>query len=401
MAPTPTLFSRSARLFSLAWELVFVVLLAVGAARFLTVPHPWWVTAAVVVSTFALLVWRAVSLVSSARVSPTVSLVVTVALSAVLMALSADFVWIAFPLFLWCFQVWRPRVAVPVVVVLAMLAVASGVGYGARFDAGQVLGPAIGAVVAAVMALGYKSLAAESEQRRRLIEDLERAREHLRVTEREAATLAERQRLAREVHDTITQGLSSIAMLLQAAATQVETDPDKCRAHIELARRTAHDDLDEARRFVRALTSPALDDVALDAALSESCRRVAEETGVDARFNVEGEPRPLGTDEQLALYRVAQSALGNVTQHAHAHRVDVTITFLDDGVNLDVVDDGVGFDPSARPGHSSDGGFGLTAMTERLRDLGGSLVVESAPGQGTAVAASVPAGPSASAGVGA
>lgn len=399
MPETTTFFSRSARLFALAWELVFVALLAVGLVRFLTVAHPAWAGVAVVVIVVALVAWRAVALATAGRgVAPAMSLAITIVLAAVLIVVSADFVWIAFPIFLWCFQVWRPRVAVPVVVAIAALAVASGVGHSERFDAGHVLGPTIGAVVAAVMALGYKSLAHESEQRRRLIEDLERTRETLRVSEREAATLAERQRLAREVHDTITQGLSSIAMLLQAAGSQVSSDPDKCRDHIDLARRTALEDLGEARRFVRALTSPALDDVALDEALSESCRRIGEETGIDAHFEVEGEPRPLGTDQQLALYRVAQSALGNVRQHAGARRVDVTITFLEDGVNLDVVDDGIGFDPAARPatgsGSGSEGGFGLSVMAQRLRDLGGSLAIESAPGAGTAVAASLPSGPS-------
>lgn len=387
---TPTALSRSVRVFAAAWELVFVAMWIVGMLRFLAQDHAAALDVAVVGTAIALAGWRIAWFALGRRGDPGVELGGTVVLTAVLMALAPDFVWVAFPVFLWCFQCWRPRLAVPVVAGLAGVAIATGVAHAESFDLGQVLGPLIGAVVAAVMALGYKSLAAENDQRRRLIEDLERTREHLAATEREAATLAERQRIAREVHDTVTQGLSSIAMLLQAADAQLDVDPSRSRRHIGLALRAARENLEESRRFVQALSSPSLDDTPLEAAIANVCRRFEEETGIDARFCVDGEPRPLGTEHQLAMFRVAQSALGNVRRHAGATRVDVTVTFQDDLVNLDVVDDGTGFDPA---GARNGGGFGLTAMAERLGDMDGTLVVESAPGSGTAVAASLPTGP--------
>lgn len=396
MSPTatPTVLSRSVRLFAGAWEIVFAALWVVGMLRFLSQDHTTALDVVVVGTAIVLAGWRiawfVLRRVGTVGPAPGVELAGTVVLTVVLMALAPDFVWVAFPVFLWCFQYWPPRVAVPVVTVLAAAAIATGVAHARSFDLGQVLGPLIGAVVAAVMALGYKSLAAENDQRRRLIEDLERTREHLATTEREAATLAERQRIAREVHDTVTQGLSSIAMLLQAADAQLDADPSRSRRHIDLALRTARENLEESRRFVRALTSPSLDDAPLDAAIADACRRFEEETGIDARFSVAGEPRPLGAEHQLALFRVAQGALGNVRRHSGATRVDVTVTFQDDVVNLDVVDDGSGFDPV---GARNGGGFGLTAMAERLGDIDGTLVVESAPGSGTAVAASLPTGP--------
>lgn len=390
--------SRSVTLFDAAWELVFVTLLVVGLVRFLAAAHPAALTAAVLIATAVLLGWRIGCLaVGRARPSRSLELVALAGTSlgtVVLVALSADFVWIVFPVFLWCFQLIRPAVSIPCVAALAVLATASGIAYAPAFDVGQVLGPLIGAVAAGVMALAHRSLAAENEQRRRLIADLESTREDLRTTEREAATLAERERLAREIHDTITQGLSSVTMLLRAADAQLDADPETAREHVRLALRTTTENLAEARRFVHALTSPALDDAGIDQALDGVCRRLGEETGIDARFTVKGEPRPLDADAQLALFRVAQSAIGNVRRHAQAHRVDVTITFLEDAVNLDVVDDGVGFDPMAPP-DGVGGGFGLRAMSERLRTMGGALVVESSPGSGAAIVASLPTGPGA------
>lgn len=388
--------SRSVTLFDAAWELVFLALVVVGVVRFQAAVHPVALTAAVLATTVLLVGWRigclAVGRARPSRELELIALAGTALGTVVLVALSADFVWIVFPVFLWCFQLLRPAVSIPCVGALAVLATLSGIAYAPAFDVGQVLGPLIGAIAAGVMALAYRSLAAENEQRRRLIADLESTREHLRTTEREAATLAERERLAREIHDTIAQGLSSVTMLLRAADAQLATDPAAAREHIGLALRTTTENLEEARRFVRALTSPALDEDAIDEALDRVCRRLADETGIDARFTVKGEPRPLDADAQLALFRVAQSAIANVRRHAHAQRVDVTITFLEDAVNLDVVDDGVGFDPDT-PAPAVGGGYGLRAMADRLLAMGGALAVESSPGAGAAVAASLPTAP--------
>ncbi len=111
--------------------------------------------------------------------------------------------------------------------------------------------------------------------------------------------------------------------------------------------------------------------------------------GPRVRFSVSGTPVELPTPYEVALLRIAQSALANTVRHASASRAEITLSFMDASVTLDVVDDGQGFEPgSVRP--SSEGGFGLPAMRSRAESLGGTFTVESAPGQGTAVAVSLP-----------
>lgn len=115
--------------------------------------------------------------------------------------------------------------------------------------------------------------------------------------------------------------------------------------------------------------------------------------GPRVRFSLSGSPRVLPTPYEVALLRIAQSALANVVRHARAGRAEITLTFMDASVTLDIVDDGHGFDPaSVAPGSSGagDGGFGLPAMRSRAETLGGLFTVESDPGQGTAVAVTLP-----------
>lgn len=116
-------------------------------------------------------------------------------------------------------------------------------------------------------------------------------------------------------------------------------------------------------------------------------------TGIDTQTAVTGEEAELAPGAQEALLRIAQEALANVRKHAHAHRVRLTLSYLDDATLLDVRDDGIGFDPAAPARDGPGGGFGLTGMRERLAACGGTLTVESAPGQGTTVAAALPRGP--------
>ncbi|EFF93846.1 signal transduction histidine kinase [Streptomyces sp. e14] len=218
------------------------------------------------------------------------------------------------------------------------------------------------------------------------------------AAERTAGTLAERERLAREIHDTLAQGLSSIQLLLRAAQRAVP-DGSPAAVHIEQARATAQDNLAEARRFVHALTPPDLERGSLAGALERLCAKTAGPPTV--RFSVSGVPAELPTPYEVALLRIAQSALGNTLRHARAGRVEITLSFMDTAVALDVVDDGVGFVPDAVPaavvgvaggggGGGADGGFGLPAMRSRATALGGTFTVESAPGQGTAVAVTLP-----------
>ncbi|MEU4743151.1 sensor histidine kinase [Actinosynnema sp. NPDC023658] len=202
----------------------------------------------------------------------------------------------------------------------------------------------------------------------------------LLVQAHEAGVLDERQRLAREIHDTLAQGFAGII-------TQLQVDEAPPR-HVETALRLARENLAEARRSVHALRPPALVDANLPDALAEVAAGWTDQTGVAASIRTTGVARALHPEVEVTLLRAAQEALSNVAKHARASRVGLTLSYMEDVVTLDVRDDGAGFDPEVRTD-----GFGLVGMRQRVSRLAGALVVESEPGGGTAVSASVPAIP--------
>ncbi|MFE7136191.1 sensor histidine kinase [Streptomyces sp. NPDC057644] len=314
------------------------------------------------------------------------------ALWAVLLVLSPDALWVAFPLYFLQLHFLPMRWALPAVVVTAAAAITSFVVHRQAIEPGAFIGPLIGAAVAVATVLGYDALFRESERRRELIVELVATRADLAEAERTAGTLAERERLAREIHDTLAQGLSSIQLLLRAAERSLPEDAPAA-AHVRAAREAAQANLAEARSFVRALTPPDLEHGSLAAALERLCTRTTA-PDLTVRFAVSGAPVELPTPYEVALLRTAQSALANTVRHAGAGRAEITLSFMDTSVALDVVDDGRGFDPSGAPVHErgtgGDSGFGLPAMRARAGSLGGALSVESTPGQGTAVALTLP-----------
>ncbi|MGW0536860.1 sensor histidine kinase [Streptomyces sp. NPDC003032] len=324
-----------------------------------------------------------------------------------LLALSPDGLWAAFPLYFLQLHLLPIRWSLPAVLATAGAAIGSFLVHSSQVTPGSFIGPLLGAAVAVATVLGYEALYRESEHRRELIDELMATRAELAAAERTAGTLAERERLAREIHDTLAQGLSSIQLLLRAAQRALP-DGSPAAPHIERARTAAQDNLAEARRFVRALSPPDLERGSLAGALE---RLSASSAGPRVRFSLSGTPVQLPTPYEVALLRVAQSALANTVRHADAARAEITLTFMEGSVTLDVVDDGHGFTPTAagtpagtgpdgatpgnagpdddrRPGDS--GGFGIPAMRARARSLGGTFTVESGPGQGTAVAISLP-----------
>ena len=202
----------------------------------------------------------------------------------------------------------------------------------------------------------------------------------LLIQAHEAGVLDERQRLAREIHDTLAQGFAGII-------TQLQADENPPR-HVETALRLARENLAEARRSVHALRPPALVDANLPDALAEVTAGWTDQTGVAASISTTGAARPLHPEVEVTLLRAAQEALSNVAKHARASRVGLTLSYMEDVVTLDVRDDGAGFDPEVKTD-----GFGLIGMRQRVSRLAGALVVESEPGGGTAVSASVPAIP--------
>jgi len=213
---------------------------------------------------------------------------------------------------------------------------------------------------------------------------------------REAGAGDERQRMAREIHDTLAQGLTGIITQLEAAQ-QSGSDAERER-RIGNAKHLARDSLAEARRSVQALRPQALEDSKLPDALAKEAARWSATSGIAAEVATTGDARALHPEVEVTLLRVAQEALANVAKHAGASRAGITLSYMEDVVTLDVRDDGVGFGPQNGNGHPAGddpvaGGFGLVAMRQRVNRLAGQLEIESEPGAGTAVSASLPAIP--------
>jgi signal transduction histidine kinase len=261
-------------------------------------------------------------------------------------------------------------------------------------DGSPVDGPQVAVVVGvgALLVLAHATQAAigaESERRRRLIAELEATRAELAASERTAGALAERERLARDIHDALAQGFTSIVMLLEAADAKLPPGSAEARAPLDQALQTARDSLADARRIVWALGPGAGQPGALVASLERLAERTATGGGPAVEVVVTGEPVPLDTDPELTLLRAAQEAVGNARRHAHASRITVTLSWLGDQVILDVADDGHGFEPG-RTRTGPEGGFGLTSLARRARDAGGRFSVDSAPGRGTTVSLTFP-----------
>ncbi len=200
----------------------------------------------------------------------------------------------------------------------------------------------------------------------------------------------ERNRLAREIHDTLAQSLLTLTFQLRAARSLIDSEPQRAGSELLAAESNARSALEDARRSVWNLGPAALETGSLVEALQgEADPRRA---GVPCRLVVSGQARPLTADVQLALLRVAQEAIANARKHANCSQVETRLEFGESGVALSIADNGRGFDPvlvTREPGVS--GGFGLSSMAERLRRLGGSLEIGSGSGDGgTTILATIP-----------
>ena len=259
-------------------------------------------------------------------------------------------------------------------------------------------------VVIQTVAIGFGTIGGEkiaelSEVRRRTVVELQAALEEnaglhaqLLVQAREAGVTDERQRMAREIHDTIAQGLTGVVTQLEAAG-QVKHDPVELQRHLNNAIRLARESLTEARRSVNAIVPVPLENHGLPEAITDVAARWSSLSNVPAEVVVTGTAHNLHRQVEITLLRVAQEALANVQKHARASRVGVTLSYMEDVVTVDVRDNGTGFQASSRNGNEPDTGFGLTAMRQRVEGLSGTLEIESAPGAGTAVSATLPAIP--------
>lgn len=370
---------------------LFLALTGVVIARALLDPSEWSVPAVVLALIIAATYGSGVLLARLPGGRRLVSLSWLALLSVewlILLWVSADAAYLVFPLFFLFLHLlgrWLGSIAILVSTIVAVIAL----GIHGGWSVGGVVGPFVGAGVALLIGLGYQALATEAQQREALVSELLATRGQLAAREHESGVLAERARLAREIHDTLAQGLSSIQMLLHAAERADDTRPGT--EHIRLARETAAANLAEARRFIRELTPPQLDDQTLGAALRRLARTQWATQGLDVQVRV-SDAVVLPMHLQTALLRITQGAIANVLQHAHATAATVTISIDGDRLHFTVDDDGTGFDaalPEPGAAEKSDS-FGLRATAERVQQLGGRLEIDSASGRGTTLTVDLP-----------
>ncbi|RNE48269.1 sensor histidine kinase [Corynebacterium alimapuense] len=306
-----------------------------------------------------------------------------------LVAVTIDFVWLLFPLVLLFLQV-LPRIA-GLVAALALWAIAAFVPvvlHPETWSVGSAVGPAIGTILAVAIYHTYRTLNLEVAHHRAVAQDLQATRAELAAFEHQSGQLEERERLSREIHDTVAQGLSSILLVARASRGSLgRGDYDAVATQLDTIEEQAADNLSEARHFVQDLASSPIEE-SLPVGLRRIIGRIsARQTALNSPLELSLElsehvdyllPEPLCQ----VILRAAQEALANVVRHSGATRAVVTLAVWDNEISLDVVDDGCGFD-----GHH---GYGLAGLATRVESVGGGLVIETSPGHGTALAVRIP-----------
>lgn len=279
-----------------------------------------------------------------------------------------------------CYMITHPAIASIMVVALNIVPIVSIIVNSAATGwalVAQIVAVAAAAMLSFTFGMWIYRIVLQSRERADLVERLAATRAELAEVSRHAGVLEERRRMARDIHDTLAQGFSGIAMLLQAA----EAEPDGERRYLRLAQRAARTNLDDAR----ALVAGSLDLVEMVEALREAVDRLAEETSIAADFAVTGTGRRLEPRLELATLRVLQESLANVRKHAAADRVEVELAYLPRALRLRVRDDGRGFDAAA-----VEAGHGLAGMRERIAELDGRFTLDTAPGAGATVTVELP-----------
>lgn len=312
----------------------------------------------------------------------------SIAVWACTFALGPETVWVAFGL---DFAVLYALPFVGGLIVLVLVTAVGVLGYTAWSSdpmPGEVAGPVIGALVALAVVVTVRALQREVDRRTRLARQLATARDTIAEQTRAATTAAERDRIARELHDTVAQSNLSIHLLLDAADVALDRqDTQEARGLVQEARAAAARTGMQTRRFVDA----ADPEVPSGAALRDELQRLVADAGRVGRTQItlrdeimDGELEALPRSTARAVLRLVESLLANTVQHAEASRTMVTLEVHGDEVMLDVVDDGRGFIPE------QVAGFGLRSARARAASAGGTLLIESAPGSGTAVQVVMP-----------
>ena len=239
--------------------------------------------------------------------------------------------------------------------------------------------------------VGFHTQHRFTEQERRLLSALAQragvAIQNARLYEQaqQAATLEERQRLARELHDAVTQTLFSTALIADVVPDLWEVDPSEGRQRLADLRRLTRGALAEMRALLVELRPGALTELSLGDLLRQLADATASRTRLEVGALIEGQPRSLPASVQVALYRIAQEALNNVVKHAQAHHTRVELIYEQDGLRMRIADDGRGFGFEQDPRSIPAGHLGLRIMRERAEALGARFELTSRPGAGTSI----------------
>ncbi|MFF8938569.1 sensor histidine kinase [Streptomyces paradoxus] len=239
--------------------------------------------------------------------------------------------------------------------------------------------------VGALIGLWAHSVVAQSAERARLLAELEETQAELTEAHQRQGAADERERMARDIHDTLAQGFASIIVLAEAARAGLDTDPARSGRQLRSIESTARENLAEARELVGSGPRPG--QIAAGS-VARTLRRTLDRFAEDTGLTVDAELEDLECDQQtrIALLRCTQESLANVRKHARASTVGVVLARQPYGVELEITDDGAGFSVE------ESSGFGLDGMRKRLAELGGRLTVTSSVGDGTRVLALIPLG---------
>lgn len=255
---------------------------------------------------------------------------------------------------------------------------------GTPFSPGNVVFTLIGLAGGVLLGLWMDRVLEQGEARARMLgAELERTQSELVAAHQRQGAAEERERLAREIHDTLAQGFASIVVLAEAARAGLETDPVASAGQLLSIERTARENLTEAR----VLVGPAPTGGVVSGGIAPALRRILDRFVEDTGLVVDAELHDIGCDQRtrIALVRCAQESLANIRKHAGASTVSIVLAAGSSGPELEITDDGTGFSPIAARG------FGLNGMRARLAELGGELTVTSSPGEGTRIFAVLPA----------